>query len=427
MISASRMTSVDLIGGTRPAPAEPSAKPGRLIGVDAVRGAALLGMIAVHSMHEADAAGRPTWSYTVFSGRAAAAFAVLAGVGIAFMTGRRRVRSRDGSGTVAALAVRALAIGALGLALAEVDTVLEAVVLAYLAVAFGLAIPLVFLPTWAVAVIGVTMATAVPALTYVLLPHLPEPILDNPTVGYLVDDPGGLLSELTITGLYPALPWLAYVCAGLVVGRLTLTRVQTAVGLLVTGAALAVVASSASTILLTRYGGLARIWAAQPDSGWTAEETTQLLAFGGDGSTPTSTWWWLAVDAPHTSTPVNLVSTTGVALAALGLLLLVGHVTRPVLRVLIGMVRTPLATIGAMTLTFYTAHILFLNSSYDTYDATTGFVVQVGVALLVGSAWRATGGRGPLEALVSALANLARRRARTVSRRRASEYASGRL
>src|SRR5690606_29876798 len=82
----------------------------RLVGVDAARGAALLGMIAVHSLSEADAAGRPTVEYTVVSGRAAALFGVLAGVGVAFLTGRRQVAQSARRATVAGLAVRALLI-----------------------------------------------------------------------------------------------------------------------------------------------------------------------------------------------------------------------------------------------------------------------------------------------------------------------------
>jgi uncharacterized membrane protein len=377
--------------------------------VDAARGVALLGMIAVHSLSEFDAAGRLAWSFTILNGRAAAVFAVLAGIGIAFMTGRRRVRLSTGPPTTAALAVRALAIGAIGLALGYTDAELGQVILPYYAVMFALAVPLVFLPTWTVAVLGVIMAAGVPALSHVLRPHLPNPTLRNPTFGHLVNDPVGLLTELSLTGFYPALPWLAYLCAGLVIGRLDLTSKRVAAVLLCTGTVLAVAAAAASSILLGHYGGLARIQAAQPASGLTEAETTELLTAGGDGTTPTSTWWWLAVDAPHTSTTLDLLSTTSTAVALLGGMLLASRLARPVLRGLTTLVLAPLAAAGSMTLTFYTAHIVFINSEYDTYDATTGYLLQVAVVLLVGLAFRATVGRGPLEAIVAALVIRARR------------------
>lgn len=394
-----------------------STAPARLVGVDAVRGIALLGMIAVHSLYESGVAGKATWSFAIFGGRAAATFAVLSGVGIAFMTGRRRVRlDAAARGTIAAMITRALVIGAVGMTLGYGDAALGTVILPYYAVLFLLAIPLVFLPTWAVAAIGVLVAGGAPVLTHVLLPHLPVPTQLNPTVGYLVHNPLGLLSELSITGEYPALPWTAYVCAGLVIGRLTLSELRVAIGLLGTGLMLAFGAAIASATLLNRYG-LAHIWATQESSPLTIPETTEMLTLGGDGTTPTSTWWWLAVNAPHTSSPFDLVGTTGAATALLGALLLLGHIAAPpVLRRVIAVGMAPLAAAGSMTLTLYTAHIAFINSDYDTYSPTNGYLLEVSAALLVGLAWRATAGRGPLEALVSALTTRGRRWATDAAR-----------
>jgi uncharacterized membrane protein len=397
--------------------ADPTITPtatARLVGVDTARGIALIGMIAVHSLYESDTAGKATWSFAIFGGRAAATFAVLSGVGIAFTTGRRRVGLTTARGTILAMITRALVIGAVGLALGYGDAAKGAVILPYYAVLFLLAIPLVFLPSWAVAAIGVLVASGAPMLTHVLLPHLPAPTLDNPTVGYLVHHPLGLLSELLITGEYPALPWTAYLCAGLVIGRLTLSTLRAAIGLLGTGLVLAFGAAIASATLLNRYGGLAHIWAAQEGSRLTIPETTEMLTLGGDGTTPTSTWWWLAVNAPHTSTPFDLMGTTGAATALLGAMLLLGHVTAPpVLRRVITIGMAPLAVAGSMTLTLYTAHIAFIHSDYDTYSPTNGYLLQVATALLMGLAWRATAGRGPLETLVTALATRARQWATT--------------
>ena len=401
-----------------PATPVPPTRRSRLLGVDAARGVALFGMIAVHSLYAADAAGRPTWSFTIFQGRAAALFAVLTGVGIAFLTGRRRVRLTDGTGHVAALAVRALVIGAIGLGLGYTDASLAAVILPSYAVMFLLAIPLVFLPTWLVAFTGLAVAAGAPALRQILLPQMPEPTYENPGFAHLVGDAGRLLTELSVTGEYPAIAWLAYLCAGLVIGRLILTRLKVIFSLLLTGLTLAVAAPVASWVLLHRYEGLRQIWSAQPKSGLSPAETAELLTFGGDGSTPTSTWWWLAVDAPHTTTPLDLVGTTGAATATLAVLLLAARVAWPRPRRVIRALLIPLAVAGSMTLTIYTAHIMFINSNLDNFTAMTGYLVQVLAILLLGTAWSATAGRGPLEGLVTVLSRGARR----LATRHASTY-----
>lgn len=394
--------------GADPTADRPTRRP-RLLGVDAARGVALLGMIAVHSLNVADDSGRPTWWFTIFGGRAAAAFAVLAGVGVAFVTDRRRVRLGDGPGPAAALTVRALVIGAIGLALGYTDASVAAVVLPYYAVMALLMIPLVFLPTWLVAFTGLIVAAGAPALRQLLLPQLPEPTYQNPGFTQLVDDPGGLLLELSVTGSYPAMTWLAYLCAGLVIGRLTLTRMRVVLALLLTGAAFAAAAPVASSVLLNRYEGLREIWFTQPTSGLTVAETTELLTLGGDGRTPTSTWWWLAVDAPYTSTPLDLLGTTGTALALLAVMLLTARVARPLPRRLISMLLVPLAAAGSLTLTFYTLHIMFINSELDSFEAVTGYFWQILAIVLLGTAWWATAGRGPLEGLVTLLSRGARR------------------
>ncbi|GAA1027318.1 MULTISPECIES: heparan-alpha-glucosaminide N-acetyltransferase domain-containing protein [Amycolatopsis] len=390
----------------------------RLAGIDATRGVALLGMMAVHSLYESDAQGHPTWSFAIFGGRAAATFAVLAGVGIAFMTSRRRVRRADAAGTAAALAARALAVLAIGLALGYTDAALGAVILPYYAMMFLLAIPLVFLPTWAVAVAGGLLAGGVPVLSHFALDRLPHATLLNPTIGYLLRHPLDLLAELSLTGEYPALPWMAYLCAGIFVGRLALARVKVAAWLLAGGTALAVAATAVSWLLLHHYGGIAHIQATIPQSILSAPETQEMLALGGDGTVPTVTWWWLAVDAPHTSTTPDLLGTTGTAIALLGLMLLAGHVTAKWPRRIIAAVQKPLAAAGSMTLTLYTAHIMFINSDYDVYSAGTGYALQATAVLLIGLGWRATAGRGPLESLVSTLSAQARRAATAGKRRR---------
>lgn len=383
-------------------PAAPS-KASRLLAVDATRGLALLGMMAIHALWAYDADGNPTLSFSLAAGRSAATFAVLAGVGIALATGRSRVRwGSDGKGAAASLAARALAIGAIGLSLGYTDVGIAGVILAYYAVLFLLAIPLVFLPTRVLAATGVLIAVAVPVLSHLVRDDLPPIWGGNPSWGYLFEDPFGLLVELCLTGFYPALPWMAYLCAGLFVGRLGLSSATVALRLLFGGLAVALSASAMSWLALGPLGGRVALENAGADGQGAVSDT---LVFGATGTLPTSTWWWLTVDAPHTTTPLDLFHTIGIAVALLGAMLLLFRHAPPALIAVLG----PLAAAGSMTLTLYTAHIIFMNSPLDVFGASSGYLFQVVLALLFASAWRAAKGRGPLEEVVASAARPARR------------------
>ena len=80
-------------------------------------------------------------------------------------------------------------------------------------------------------------------------------------------------------------------------------------------------------------------------------------------------------------------------MALLGALLLLGHVTMPVLRRAIDLVLAPLVTAGSMTLALYTTHIVFMNSPFDDFEATAGYVVQAVAAQLFALGWRQVVGR----------------------------------
>lgn len=382
-----------------PAPAS-SGTTSRLVGVDATRGIAVLGMMAVHALYIAGSSGDPAWWYSIVSGRSAATFAVLAGVGIAFTTHRERVPRARWRPVTASLIARALAVGLLGLALGYTDSAVAAVILPFYAVLFLFAIPLVFLSTRSLLVTGGVVVAVVPVLSHLFRDVLPNPRHDNPSFGYLVDEPLGLLSELAVTGIYPALPWIAYLCAGLVIGRFRLSSVRVDAWLFGAGAAVAVTASALSGLLLGPLGGRGRLVAADG-----AEVVDGVLDFGASGTTPTTSWWWLAVDAGHASTPLDLMHTAGTATALLGGVLLLTNAPR--IRDVALVPAGPLAAVGLLTLTVYSAHIVFMNSPLDRFGALTGYLVQVVFAVVFAVVWRRFVGRGPLEAAVTWLARKA--------------------
>ncbi|MBM7786083.1 heparan-alpha-glucosaminide N-acetyltransferase domain-containing protein [Tenggerimyces flavus] len=371
----------------------------RLVGVDATRGLALLGMMVVHVLPSTNADGTVSAAYQLTGGRAAATFAVLAGVGLALASGGNRP---DPNGFAASVAVRALAIGAIGLSLGYVDSGL-AVILPYYAMFFLLSIPLLRLRARTLALVAVGLALVVPVVSHLLRAGLPSPDRGNPTFDRLIGDPFGLLSELLLTGYYPALAWLTYLAAGLAVGRLDLRNTKVAAGLLAAGAVLVGLGASASWLLMNVFGGR-EVLVATTRLGETSTEIERALSTSMYGTTPPTTWWWLAVDAPHSTTPFDLLQTTGFAIALLGAVLLVARFLRPLL--------IPLAAAGAITLTLYSAHVLLVSSPVLPNDALTSYVVQAIGALTFATLWYLTKRRGPLEAVVALLANAVRRAAR---------------
>lgn len=374
-------------------------KSRRLTGVDAARGVALAGMMAIHVLPARGLDGDRSFAYAIAHGRSAAAFAFLAGVGLALATARARTGpDNQWPGIRAGVAARGVAIGAVGLALGYPDSGL-AVILAYYGVFFLLAVPLLRLRPGVLAGFAAAAAIAVPVLSHALRGRLPESSLENPTFGTLLQDPAGLSVELTLTGYYPVLAWMTYLCAGLAVGRLTLRSPRVAAGLLGGGAALAIAASAASWLLMHVWGGRQALAASMGTIDPTYLEG--LLTQSQYGTTPPTTWWWLAVISPHSSTPFDLLHTTGTAMALLGATLLVARVARPVL--------VPLAAAGSMTLTLYTVHVLAVSSPYLPADPVTSYAYQVVAALVLATAWRAVLRRGPLEEGVAALAAGARR------------------
>jgi uncharacterized membrane protein len=375
----------------------------RVRGIDAARGLALLGMIAVHTFPLSDENGITPVGFLA-GGTSAALFAVLAGVSVALLTGRKRVV--PGTGTAARhglrLAVRGLAVGLLGLALGQAALGSVDIILTYYGVLFLLAAPLVFLSTRALFGTGALIVVIAPVISFLIRAQLPPTELIDPSFTALVSDPAGLLTTLFLTGAYPVLPWLAYLCVGIGVGRCSLRQVRTAWSLVASGVVLVLAAAAISHVALVVLGGLDQIKA---NPGLPADELSTALTEGLGGVTPTSTWWWLAVQSAHSSTPLSMARTIGTSLLVLGALLLLDRVldrARPTggWRVA-GAVQAPLAAAGAMTLTFYTSHVVFAGVA--DLDPGVLYLIQIVFALLVGMLWQRLVGRGPLETGVSTL------------------------
>jgi uncharacterized membrane protein len=359
----------------------------RVIGVDVARGLALLGMIAVHIFDTLHGNNTPSKTHQVMAGHALAAFVFLAGVSLTFIT----KRSRTGSllPDAAALTTRALIITLIGLALnSALDPDID-VILPYYGLMFLLAIPLLRRSSPVLIAISIGLVLLAPLVVLAsFTTDLPD---DEPTLAALIH-PVELFSPLLVTGSYPIVAYMAFICVGMVIGRLDLSKRLLAVRLTVGGAVLAAGSWLLSTLILFQFGGLQHLRTAAPPK-VSPQEAQNIILWEPD---TVSSWWWLVERAPYTTTPFRMVHDLGVAMAWLGLSLLITR-SRLASRAL-----SPLAAAGAMTLTLYTGHVVVLEASSFLEDNPIQlFLVLAYVALSFAALWRQGGRRGPMEAAVT--------------------------
>jgi uncharacterized membrane protein len=374
----------------------------RVVGVDVARGLALIGMIATHVFGTLDDDGDPVTAHVVAGGRAATTFVLVAGVSLAFLSGgRRAVRGWERVAVSAGLVVRAVLVGVLGLAasvLSEANGI--DVILQFYAVLFLIGILLLGCTPRAL----LWVAAAVTALGPVLLVLTADADLPyagsgvEPMFGTLVGDPGGLLVQLFVTGEYPVVVYLAYLCVGMAIGRLDLRSPRLAWLLLAAGATLAVVARAVSAMLLHRAGGLAWLIEDYDLEGDRADVSALLWE-----PEPSSSWWYLALPAPHSHTPIDVLHTLGSAVAVLGAALLLTRVP------LVRRALWPLAAVGAMSLTLYVGHLVLLATGVQDGHPVLTFLAMVVGALVFATVWRHRFGQGPLEAIVARSSAIVRR------------------
>ncbi|WP_394250229.1 heparan-alpha-glucosaminide N-acetyltransferase domain-containing protein [Arthrobacter pityocampae] len=379
--------------------------PRRLTGIDAARGVALFGMMSTHVLPlYVPGTTDATWTALLFSGRASGLFAVVAGIGLALLTGghvphRDRTLSADRTG----IAVRAVVIALIGFVLGGVETNI-AIILVHYGVLFLLALPFVGLRLRALAAWAAGWLLVAPVAAYLLRPVVTA-VVDPPSVDgnpvfehFLV--PGTLAADLFLTGYYPVLQWLGFLLVGLVIGRLDLSRLRVQLGLLGVGVLAAVGARLFSAQLLGPGGGLAALLATPDGSRYPLEA---MLDVGLEAVDQSGSWWWLAVSAPHSGAPLDLVHVAGSAAAVVGLCLLL---TRRFPQALL-----PLSAPGAMTLTLYALHVCVMSWADELVPQPDPLLVlwlQVVAAIAIGILFQRLHSRGPLELLASGAANAAR-------------------
>jgi uncharacterized protein len=349
----------------------------RLVELDVVRAVALIG-VAVMNYHGylilSGAQNRDTLVYRLFdpwngplSTRFAATFVTVAGMGVTLLTRRgvaadgeqgRRIRSDDRW----TLIRRGLLLYAFGYVF---DWIWPGTILFYYGALFIVAALLFTLRSAWLIVIGTSAALAATATRWW--------IHDRRAAGHPTDwltfpdprSPRGLLFDTFVNGTHPLLPWLAFFCLGMVLGRHLPFDATWRRTLIAAGVGIVVVAYTLRTIV--------------DSTSW------QQLMFS---------------TRPASSGLLYVASTAGSTLVAIAVIGWIAQATRD------GAVTRALATAGRMTLTLYVGHALVYNLLVEWWG-----VVQPGglgtalafalvfwvAALLFAVWWTNLLGMGPLE------------------------------
>lgn len=359
----------------------PSSSPDRLLGPDVTRALALIGVVVLNYhgyLNGASAAAGPDASFAqrlfdpyrgVLATRFATTFMLVAGIGVTLMT--RRSRASGDRAAIAAdrwrLVRRGTVLYAGGFVL---DWIWSGTILFFYGAAFILAALVFTLPTRWLIGIASTVAVAAAGLHWWVVARQ----VDGHSVAWLTspatltsESPRGLLFDTFINGTHPLLPWFAFMCVGMIVGR-TLGMnhpLRWAVG-----GAIATAISYAVNHVAT--------------SGHAADRVRVTVL---------ST-------RPFDRGLLYSIGTAGSALIAFGLIswFTQRHQHNAAVQML--------ARAGQMTLTLYVIHVLVFNLVVDWLgwvggtglDTALVFAAAFWVlAIAVASWWRKQVGRGPLE------------------------------
>jgi uncharacterized membrane protein YeiB len=360
----------------------------RLVGLDVARGLAVFGMFAAHAMP-------PTaWPSALAAGRAAALFAVLAGVSIALLSGGSQ--PFDGTrmrGSRVRIAVRAVLLFLLGIALTTLQ-VPAMVILAFYGVLFLLSIPLLRLRAGALAILAAVLAIGAPLLSFALRSGMEINQLGYaPNFGDFGSAEGlwTVFHGLLLTGAYPVLTWLPFLLIGMALGRLDLLAVRGK--LIASGMGLGILGYGGSWVAMNVFGGEESLLSTLPAG--LPPEILDAVMSSSLGTAPTTSAAWLLTASAHSGTPFEIIGAGGVAIAVIGLCLFGQRLRRLLL---------PISSVGALALTSYAGHLLALKAfgpdqlgRMSAENPYLPWLVLVAATMLITTTWRVLLHRGPLE------------------------------
>jgi uncharacterized membrane protein YeiB len=394
-------------------PAKGDASMGRLVGVDLARALAVFGMYIVHvGPMLSTTSGVGSWIRYMADGHSSVLFATLAGFSLMLIAGRKEPKTGlSGRKAKARIAIRAIVLLAFGTLLAKFYG--DVIIIGFYGVYFLVAMMFLKLSGKTLAITAAALAVVGPQLAFLVRPLL------SGSVQQTVDayDPLEKLSgvgviDLLFTGFYPTIPWIAFVVAGMALGRVDLSAPANQRRLAALGAGLTAVAYGLSLLLAGK--GALRSMAEDGSSGSGSGSGSGSWSGSGSGSWSGSskppmdsgsfeyqpTIRELFVAGPHSGTTFDIIGSVGIAiLVIVGATFLMDRLPR--LRRLM----TPIVAVGTMSLTAYVGHFVVMSSLSLPGGGVRGSWIPV-LTLIIGAIvfaaiWSRFFKRGPLEYLLN--------------------------
>lgn len=351
----------------------------RLEGIDLARFIAFTGMMVVNfHIFIGNADTDPAWvtqAASLFSGRAAATFVFVAGIGTALLTARaRRTRSKeDRREARMSLLKRGLFLFIVGVSF-RAQWPYD--ILHFYGVYLALAALVFMLPARWIVGLAVLTTLAFVALYLGLPPLTGVDYWESPRF----DTPLAALRDVFFTGHHPVAPWFAYFLTGLAVGRIDLHKRANQIRLLIGGIVLILLAKA------IKYAALDLAFVKllpTEDYGYALPYIADL--FGSSAYPPT---------------PIYVMFGLGVGFIVLSLSLMIcaAEWRRKAL--------TPVIQAGQMALTLYLAHVFIGVTGIEWFlpeesESAVVLFVIVGTfavaSVIFASLWRRRYKRGPVE------------------------------
>lgn len=354
---------------------------GRIGGIDIARALAVVGMFWAHLGFEGEFGTVSELLLNIPDGRSSVLFALLAGISVSILTGRNiPYTGHDMRAARLRITGRALFLLALGSFLDILGTPVI-VILGFYGFWFLLTLPFTSLSARKLAILAGTLGAVGPFVIIFLKSAATA-------LNFMPGQPANSgFFDAVAWGMYPGLQYMAFVFAGMAIGRLDLRRRRTQLWLLWLGSVCALIGYLAANILSLLFG-----------TGSTVRNMPWDTLSSSDYVEPTG-WVWPDADylftaEPHTGTVWETIGSGGFAIAVLAACLLVGKLSQTVLY--------PVAALGAMPLTSYSWHIValyFLPDIIFTGEAGPFLWITL-ITLVFCSIWKLTVGRGPLEWLM---------------------------
>lgn len=372
---------------------------GRLLGLDAVRALAILGMVYMHVsptgwLNPGSFADKPAalaWLESVLSGRAMSLFVLLAGISVALMTGGPRpVTGERLKLARRRLALRAAALFVISL-LVDQFSGMNLSILEFYAVWMLLLIPLLRLRPRTLLIAAGVAGVVLPTFCFVLLNFGRDwaisPFSGGSSQGYGLSlllqpqDWVAKLKQLLVGGGFQTPYAVPLLLAGLAIGRLELRSPTVRRSLAVCGSLLVVVSWLVSRLALGPLGAEQALAAMMSGSGPLIQPWTSLLTL-----------------PPHQLYALSIPMAP--FMCGVGLLLIAGSLWL-LDRQLWRRALTPLTATGRLALTWYALHLVFIERvAGEPPYAFTWFAGMTLFALAFSPLWLRRWRRGPLETLM---------------------------